>query len=66
MIRQIPSAIANELKAIRKDISEIKERLPDPDTILTPEEKRLVEESYKNEKKGLLWTANELKARLRK
>ena len=64
MNQSIPPAIATELAAIRKDISEIKERLPDPDTILTPEEKILVEESYENEKKGLLISLDELESQL--
>ena len=65
MNQSIPPAIASELKAIRKEISGIKERLPDPDTTLTEEEKRLVKQSYENEKKGLLLSSEQLKARLR-
>jgi len=58
--------LTKELKAIRKELSLIREQLPDPDTVLTPEERRLVEESHEHRKKGLLLTGEELKAKLGK
>ena len=46
--------ILNKLRKIEIDIEYIKETMPDKEIFLTTEEKELLEESYENEKKGLL------------
>lgn len=56
--------LLEELRKIRLDINTIKNNLVDPDTILTPEEESLLEESYENEEKGELLSSNELKREL--
>jgi hypothetical protein len=57
--------IIDELRVIRAELSDIKESMPDRDMFLTPEEKRLVEESYDNEKKGKLISLESFKKTLR-
>ena len=44
--------ILEELKIIRKEVEEIKEHMVDVDTILTTEEKIMLDESIKREKEG--------------
>ena len=44
--------ILNELKVIKNELNYIKTNMPDKDMFLTSEEKKLLEESYNNEKKG--------------
>ncbi|MFC1774816.1 hypothetical protein ACFLZN_00690 [Nanoarchaeota archaeon] len=46
--------ILDKLEKIEKDLSEIKEHMVDVDTILTVEERELLDESVKNEKEGKL------------
>lgn len=62
----IPPALIKEIKAIRKDIAIIRNEMPDKEMFLTAEEKQLLKESYKNERKGLLISGDELKAQLHK
>jgi len=46
--------ILEKLEKIEKEVEEIKEHMVDVDTILTEEERRLLDESLKNEKLGRL------------
>jgi hypothetical protein len=43
--------IIEELKVIKADLQYIKQNMPDRDIFLTAEEKKLLEESFENEKK---------------
>jgi len=52
--------IHKDLKFIKKEINDIKEHMVDVDTILTEEEKRLLDESVKHEKEGKLISLEEL------
>jgi len=56
--------ILNELKGIKIDINFIKQNMPDKDMFLTAEEKKLLEESFENEKKGRLVSAQALRKSL--
>lgn len=53
--------VMNELKNIKKELRFIKEHMVDADTILTAEERRLLDKSIKNEKEGKLVSLDELK-----
>ena len=53
--------ILDELKFIKEELHYIKVHMVDADTILTAEEKQLLEESIKNEKAGRLTSLEELK-----
>ncbi|KYK36810.1 MAG: hypothetical protein HXS46_11130 [Theionarchaea archaeon] len=44
--------IIKELKAIRKDLAYIKEHMVDIDTLLTPEEEKILEEGIREFKEG--------------
>ncbi|MBU7045195.1 MAG: hypothetical protein HXS54_02055 [Theionarchaea archaeon] len=44
--------ILKELKAIRKELTYIKEHMVDMDAILTPEEERILDQSIKEFKEG--------------
>ena len=44
--------ILEEIKLIKEEITTIKENMPDKEMFLTTEEKKLLEESYANEKQG--------------
>jgi len=46
--------IMEELKPVRKELYEIKQAMPDKEMFLTFEESKLLEESYKNERKKKL------------
>jgi len=52
--------LASELKAIRTDLEFIKEHMVDADTILSAEDKRLLDESLEHEKKGKLNSLEEI------
>jgi len=52
--------ILEELKIIRKEVEEIKEHMVDVDTILTTEEKIMLDESIKREKEGKLVSLEEI------
>ena len=52
--------IHKDLEFMKKEIAEIKEHMVDVDTILTEEEKRLLDESIKHEKEGKLISLEEL------
>lgn len=54
--------ILNELKSIKEELHYIKLHLVDGDTILTAEEKGLLDESIKHEKIGRLTSLEELKS----
>ena len=56
--------IVDELKAIKAELDYIKENMPDKEMFLTLEEKKLLEESYRNEKKGKLISSKNLKKQL--
>ncbi len=53
--------IMQKLKGIESQLKEIKEHMVDVDTILTEEERRLLDESFKHEKDGKLISLEELK-----
>ena len=56
--------ILDELKIIKSELEFIKENMPDKEMFLTTEEKRLLEESYKNEKEGKLVSSSNLRKQL--
>ena len=53
--------ILNELKLIKEELYYIKAHMVEADTVLTSEEKQLLEDSIKNEKAGRLVSLEELK-----
>ena len=53
--------ILEELKTIKEELHYIKTHMVDVDTMLTTEEKLLLDESIKNEKKGNLTFLEDLK-----
>lgn len=60
----IPKEVVRELKAIRRDLDYIKEHMVDADTLLTEEERRLIDESMRHEKKGELVSLKSVKKEL--
>ena len=57
--------VLDELRTIKIEIEFIKEHMVDADTILTSEERVLVNESFENEKNGELVPSVELRKELR-
>ncbi len=57
---QIEQQILQKLQKIENDIEEIKEHMVDVDTILSEEERILLDESLKHEKEGKLISLEEL------
>ncbi len=53
--------ILHELKSIKEELHYIKVHMVDADTLLTIEEKQLLDESIENEKAGRLTSLEELK-----
>lgn len=53
--------IMDELKSIKEELNYIKVHMVDADTILTAEEKKLLDDSIVNEKTGKLTSLEELK-----
>ena len=53
--------LIKELKAIRKDLAYIKEHMVDIDTILTPEEEKILEEGITEFKDGKSINIEDLK-----
>ena len=49
---------------MRKELRFKRNSLPDPDICLTKEEKKLVEQSYQNEKEGKLLSGTQLRKKL--
>lgn len=60
----IATEVLRELKAIRKDLRSLRKALPEKDVFLTAEEKKLLEESYANEKAGRLVSSKALRREL--
>jgi len=56
--------IMEELKVIREELSQIKESMPDKDMFLTSEERKLLEESHRNEKEGKLISGKDIRKEL--
>lgn len=56
--------ILEKLEKIEKNVEDIKEHMVDVDTILTTEERILLDQSIKNEKEGKLVSNKELRKRL--
>jgi hypothetical protein len=56
--------ILDEIKSIKGELAYIKEHMPDKDMFLTAEEKRLLEESYVNEKEGRTVSSAALRKKL--
>ncbi|MBU0457391.1 MAG: hypothetical protein ABH824_03695 [Nanoarchaeota archaeon] len=52
--------ILDELKYIKEELHYIKKHMVDVDTILTAEEKQLIDDSIENEKAGKLTSIEEL------
>lgn len=52
--------ILEKLDKIEKEVKEIREHMVDADTILTAEERKLLDESVKHEKEGSLVPLKEL------
>lgn len=57
---KIEQKILEKIEKIEKGVEEIKEHMVDVDTILTEEERRLLDESIKHEKEGKLLSLEEL------
>jgi len=57
-------AIMEMLSGIKSELDYIKENMADKELFLTTEEKKLLEESYKNEKQGKLVSGKELRKQL--
>lgn len=57
--------ILSELKAIRNELSYIKVTMVDKDMLLTDEEKKLLDQSHKNEKQRKLVSSQELRKKLK-
>ena len=57
--------ILSELKAIRNELSYIKVTMVAKDMLLTDEEKKLLDQSHKNEKQRRLVTSQELRKKLK-
>lgn len=53
--------IINRLDRIEKTLEEIKETLVDPDTILTDEERELLDQSVINQREGKLISSKDLR-----
>ncbi|MEK6827678.1 MAG: hypothetical protein AABX99_04310 [Nanoarchaeota archaeon] len=53
--------IINRLDRIEKALREIQENMIDPDVIITEEERKMLEESVKNEKTGKLISLGAIK-----
>jgi hypothetical protein len=53
--------IINRLDRIEKALREIQENMIDTDTILTEEERRMIDESVEHEKSGKLVSSEELR-----
>jgi len=56
--------IHKDLQILRRDVEEIKEHMVDADIILTEEEKRLLDESFRDEKEGRLISTKDLRKEL--
>jgi hypothetical protein len=56
--------VIRELDSIKEQLTEIREHMVDIDCILTDEERKLVDESYENQKKGKLISLSEFKKEL--
>ncbi len=56
--------VMNELKNIKKELHFIKEHMADRDMFLTATEKKLLKESYENERAGKLISTAQLKKEL--
>ncbi len=52
--------ILEKLEKIEKEVEEIREHMVDVDTILTEEERRLLEQSKKREKEGKLFSIEDI------
>jgi hypothetical protein len=57
--------IMEQLRFIREELSQIKETMPDKDMFLTAEEKKLLQQSYTNEKEKKLTRSQDLKKELK-
>ena len=56
--------IMDELKAIKIELSDIKRNMPDKEFFLDTEEKKLLEESWQNEKEEKLISSTEIRKEL--
>ena len=57
--------VLDELRTIKIEIEFIKEHMVDADTVLTAEERVLVDESFENEKNNELVPSDELRRELK-
>ncbi len=57
--------ILKELREIKIELKSIKEGMPDKEMFLTTGEKRLLKESYENEKVGKLTSGKDLRKQIR-
>jgi hypothetical protein len=56
--------LLEEIKALRKEVRAIKQTMPDREMFLTLEEKKLLAESYGNERSGKLTSSANLRKEL--
>ena len=56
--------VIKELDSIKEQLIEIREHMVDIDCILTDEERKLVDESFKNQREGKLISLSEFKKEL--
>ncbi len=57
---EIENRILERLERIEREVIEIKEHMVDVDTILTEEERKLLDQSFIHEKEGKLMSLEEL------
>ncbi len=60
----VDEQILQEIKLIKEELVTIKENMPDKEMFLSTEEKKLLEESYANEKEGNTISGDTLKKKL--
>jgi len=62
----IEKEIWEELKVIRRELGYIKEHMVDVDTVLTPEEERILDESLREFEEGVATKLEDFEKELRK
>ena len=56
--------VIERLARLEREVSYLKNHVEDIDSILTPEEEKLLEDSYENEKAGKLLSSKEIETEL--
>ena len=61
MTTEVEQQILEKLLKIEKEVGEIEEHIVDTDTVLTKEERKLLDQSIKHEKEGNLISLEDIK-----